>query len=362
MKRYTRQNLIDNKDIHDRMVAQDSIENVHQSEKMITRETLGINFTAMDSQAPYIGGSVSGRQDLFRSFLPGVIRDMTQMRQIDNVLGMTMIGNFLTKEVVQATEQRTGNAIGYSELASAPRVSYATDYETRNTVRFMIEAEFGGDSDRMAEAAGQDPRATKMSAVTTALEIARNEVSVYGYFGGLNKTYGFLNDPNLPAYITLPNGANATPEWSTKTFLERQKDVVEAITSLELSTGNNFSASMMNFTFVIPSSVNGYLNELNDFGTMSLRKFIQETYPRCTIVPMSDLDSANGGANVFYMFVDNLLGDSSDTGAVMSQLVVSKIESVGTMITYDTQSEKFRNSSAGTIVHRPYAIYRATGM
>lgn len=362
MKRYSRQDLINNKIAHDNMSAQDSRENVEKSEKLVTRESLGINFNAMDSQAPYISGSVSSRQDLFRAFLPGVVRDMTQMRQIDNVLGMTMVGNFLTKEVVQVTEQRTGNAIGYSELASAPRVSYATDYEVRNTVRFMVEAEFGGDSDKMAELAGQDPRATKMSAVTTSLEIARNEVSVYGYFGGQNKTYGFLNDPNLPAYQTLPNGANATPEWSTKTFLERQKDVVEAITSLELSTGNNFSASMMNFTFVIPSSVNGYLNELNDFGTMSLRKWIQETYPKCTIITMSDLDSANGGANVFYMFVDNLLGDSSDTGAVMSQLVVSKIESVGTMIKYDKQSEKFRNSSAGTIVHRPYAIYRATGM
>ncbi len=362
MKRYSRQDLINNKIAHDNMSAQDSAENVEITKKLITRDTLGINFSAMDSQAPYIGGSVSGRQDLFRAFLPGVIRDMTQMRQIDNVLGMTMVGDFLTKEVVQATEQRTGNASGYSELASAPKVSYLTDYEVRNTVRFMIEAEFGGDSDKMAIAAGQDPRATKMSAVTTALEIARNEVSVYGYFGGQNKTYGLLNDPNLPAYITLPNGANATPEWSTKTFLERQKDVVEAITALELSTGNNFSASMMNFTFVIPSSVNGYLNELNGFGTMSLRKWINETYPKCTIIPMSELDGANGGANVFYMFVDNLLGDSSDTGAVMSQLVVSRIESVGTMSMYDKQSEKFRNSSAGTIVHRPYAIYRATGM
>ena len=37
MKRYTRQNLIDNKTIHDKMDAQDSIENVQQSEKMITR-------------------------------------------------------------------------------------------------------------------------------------------------------------------------------------------------------------------------------------------------------------------------------------------------------------------------------------
>ncbi len=62
---------------------------------------------------------------------------------------------------------------------------------------------------------------SKRESAGLALEQQRNAVGFYGYNSGNNFTYGFLNDPNLPAYMTVAaTGTGSSTLWSTKTFLE----------------------------------------------------------------------------------------------------------------------------------------------
>ena len=70
------------------------------------------------------------------------------------------------------------------------------------------------------------------AAAAVALEIERNRVGFRGYNNGNNRTYGFLNSVDLPAYVTVSNGASGSSEWSTKTFLEIVADLRGAFSEL----------------------------------------------------------------------------------------------------------------------------------
>ena len=59
----------------------------------------------------------------------------------------------------------------------------------------------------------------KRGAAANSLEIERNRVGFNGYNNGANRTYGFLNSTDLPAYVNVPNGASGSSLWSMKTFL-----------------------------------------------------------------------------------------------------------------------------------------------
>lgn len=326
-------------------------------------KAMGIGFDGMgmDSTEPFIGGGVSVNTSNLRNYLPGVVRDLTAVRRIDDLLGQVAIGRWEDEEIVQMVQERVATAKPYSDSVAIPFTSYNTDYERRTIVRFVIGMKADLLADKRAEAAGMDPIQAKMSAAANALEIARNEVGFFGYNSGANRTYGFLNDPNLPAYVTLPDGASTDPEWSTKTFQEKQLDVTAAISALMVSTGGNFDPMSDDFTFAIPLSVASELTEINEYG-ISIAKWIRETYPKCRIIHVPELDGANGGANVFYMYAETLKGDSTDNGRVFDQLVAEKFMSIGRGQEVGGYKEGFTNAVAGALLKRPYAVYRATGM
>jgi hypothetical protein len=335
------------------------------AEHMAALQAMGINVAlegaGFDSTEPFISGGVSANISNLRNFLPGIVREITTVRKIDELLGMVTVGNWEDEEIVQMVQERTATAKPYADNVAIPYTSYNTDYERRTIVRFVIGMKSDLLADKRAAASGMDPIAAKTTAAATALEIARNEVGFYGYNDGANKTYGFLNDPNLPAYATLPNGAGGDPEWSTKTFQEKQADFVAAISALMTNTGGNFDPMTDSFTWAIPLSVASELTQINEYG-ISIAKWVRETYPKCRMVHVPELDAANGGANVFYLYADMMKGDSTDNGRVFDQLVAEKYMSIGRGQEVGGYKEGFTNAVAGALLKRPYAVYRASGM
>ena len=335
------------------------------SNHMRMLDAIGVNEnvynTGMDAEAPYISGGVSARQPLFTKYLPGVVSDLTTVRKIDTLVGQLTVGSYLDQDVMQMIQERTGEAKSYSEGTQIPYTSYATTYERRDLVRFVIGTKSDMLSDGRMEATGVNPEQVKMSAAVTGLEIARNQVGFNGFTDGGNKTYGLLNDPNLPAYQTLPNGASTKSEWVNKTLLEKQKDFNIAVSSLRTTTGGNFDPTLDNFTIALALSVAGTLTDTNEFG-ISMMSWINQTYPKCRIEFVPEFDSANGGANVFYMYVENMKLNSSDNGSVIDSIITEKFMSIGKAQEIGGHKEGFINVVGGVFVKRPYGIYRATGV
>jgi len=321
----------------------------------------GVESFGMDAQESFIAGGVSANISNLREFLPGTVKQLTRVRKIDELLGMVTVGDWYMQEITQRVEEQTATVKPYADGVDIPFTSYNADYESRDIVRFVIGMQSEMLGDGRARKMGENPDEIKRSAAATALEIARNEVGFYGYNTGINKTYGFLNDPNLSAYVTLPNGAGGNPEWNTKTFVERQTDFTSAVSSLRKTSGGNFDPTLHSFTWAIPLERADTLTEVNEFG-ISIQKWINETYPKCRIIYVPELDGANGGANVFYMYADDHMNDSTDGGGVFDQLVPEKFMSIGRGQEVGGYKEGFTNALAGVLMKRPYLVYRATGM
>ena len=85
-------------------------------------------------------------------------------------------------------------------------------------MRFEQDMEVMILEEERAAAVRQNSGELKRAAVAQALAIELNRIGFFGYNDGGCRTYGFLNDPSLPNYVTVPQGAGGDTEWSTKTF------------------------------------------------------------------------------------------------------------------------------------------------
>jgi hypothetical protein len=83
------------------------------------------------------------------------------------------------------------------------------------------------------------------------------------------------------------------------------------------------------------------------------------------IVSAPELTAANGSADVFYLFADDIdssIDGSTDGGETFVQLVQSKFVTLGVEKRAKSYIEDYSNGTAGTLCKRPWAVVRYTGI
>ena len=75
-----------------------------------------------------------------------------------------------------------------------------------------------------------------------------------------------------------------------------------------------------------------------------------------------NLNKANGGANVFYLYAEEINDGSTDDNRVWVQVVPAKFMALGVDQGAKGITEDYTNATAGVMCKRPYAVYRATGI
>jgi hypothetical protein len=329
-------------------------------------DSIGINVNeiagTMDALDPaYTQGSANTPIQFLQNWLPGFVKNLTAARKIDELLGVTTVGSWEDEQVIQPTMERVGAPVPYGDYSEIPYTSYNFGFETRSIVRFeegMIVTVL--DEKRIAKINGNDAQ-FKREAASLALEINRNSVGFNGYNNGLNKTYGLLNDPNLNAYVNLPNGTAATSTWSTKTFLEITADIRGAMQDLRTQSGDNIDPATSKLTLAVASSSVDYLSTTSIYGN-SVYDWLSKSYPNTRVVSTPDFDVANGPDNVFYLYADaENVSDSTDGGAAIIQLVPNRFMTVGVQQTAKGRIEDYSNALAGVLVKRPFLVVRRSG-
>lgn len=300
--------------------------------------------------------------EYLRNWLPGFVHQLTTPRVADKLLGIDIVGNWEDEEIVQGAMELTGSARPYSDLQNVPLSSFAMSYESRNIVRFEEGFHVGNlERDRMKKA-GIDPTTTKRDAAGLALEIQRNRVAMWGYNGGNNRTYGLLNDPALPAYETLPNGASGSSRWSTKTFMEITNDLRWMFGEMVNRTQGLVDPTKDALIFGIPFTASQFLSVDNEFG-QTVRQWLKENYANLEIIAVPEFEDANGGTSVAYLYPLSIAdGQSTDNGRVISQLVQVKYKLIGSEVKIKSYVEDAGNATAGVMTKRPYAVLRVTGI
>ena len=319
----------------------------------------GIGFDSLEGTVT--GGSIATPVQFLQTWLPGFVKVVTAARKIDDFVGITTAGSWEEEEVVQGIMELTGTSVPYGDYSNIPLSSWNINFERRSIVRFEEGMQVGALEEARAARIRANTAQEKRKASALALEIQRNKIGFYGYNNGLNRTYGLLNDPALPAYVTVNNGASGDTEWSSKTFLEITADIRNAVAALRTQSQDLIDPESVNITMGLATSVIDRLSVTSDFG-VSVRDWLTKTYPKVRVISAPELNGANGGANVMYLYAENFGEESTDDGATMIQVVPAKFQTLGVEKRAKTYLESYSNATAGVMVKRPWAVYRATGL
>lgn len=326
---------------------------------------MGIGLDAAFAADAALTGPASGATGApywqLQNWLPGIIRQITRIRAIDELAGVLTSGSWSDEEIIARTSEMSGSAELYGDAANIPLANYKAGYERRSVVRFELGFMITKLDEEREARAGISASEEKRASVARALDIARNRVGFYGFNAPDTRCFGFLNDPNLPAYSTLPNGAGGTPTWSTKTFLEITADLRRGVVDLINRSQGNFRPDRDNFNVALPLGYDEYLGVTSDFG-VSVRDWFTKTYSKGRFTSAPELNAANGGANVMYMYAESIPDSGTDDEQVIIQVVPSRLEMVGVENRAKGRVEDFTNATAGCVVKRPYAVVRYSGL
>ncbi len=320
---------------------------------------------AMDAglTQPITTSSAGVPVQFLQNFLQGVVHILTTARRGDVLAPVMTVGDWSDEEIVLTILEHLGQPELYKDHGDLPIAAWNSTYERRTIVRFELGAESTKLDEERSAKAGVNSMDEKRAAVAMAFEILRNEIFFYGFNNGANRTYGFLNDPNLPAFVTLPNGAAADNTWASKTVAERVTDIVTAIGTLRTQSGSQVDPESMRLKLAVAAGIKDLMNESDaSFSNgMTVNEWMQKNYPNITVESIPEFDAADGGENVFYLYAENVDGSGTDGGETVIQAVPTKMTALNTVQTARGVREGYTNATAGCFVKRGYAVVRYSG-
>jgi hypothetical protein len=306
--------------------------------------------------------AIPGLVQFLQAWLPGFVRVLTAPRMIDELIGVQTVGAWEDEEIVQGIIEGVGTAVPYTDHGNPPLSSWNVNYERRTVLRFESGIEVGKLEELRAARIRVSTSAEKRTSAAEALDILRNRIGFYGYNSGTNRTFGLLNEPNMPAYISVAaTGTGGNTEWSTKTYLQIVGDLRVMFSGIRVATKGRIDPKKMALTLALPVSAIDFLTVVSDMG-VSVQEWLNTDYPKLRIEAVPEFDLANGGESVAYLYAENIADSGSDGGGVLAQLVPTKFMALGVEKRVKTYVEDFSNATAGVLLKRPWAIARYTGM
>ncbi len=146
-----------------------------------------------------------------------------------------------------------------------------------------------------------------------------------------------------------------------KTFLEIIADLRGAFQSLRTQSLERVDPINDMVTIAIATDAVDYLSVVSDFG-VSVKEWLTESYPKARTTSAPELNDANGGQNVFYMYAETVADSGSDDNRTWVQVVPTKFQTLGVDQKHKSYTEAYSNATAGLFLKRPYAVVRRSGI
>jgi hypothetical protein len=313
--------------------------------------------------APATVASIPTPLQFLQTWLPGFVKIMTSARKIDDIVGIKTVGSWEDAEIVQGVIEPAATAAEYGDYTNIPLSSWNTAFERRSLVRGELGMAVGLLEEGRASAMRVSSANEKRQGAAIGLEIMRNAIGFYGWNNGVNRTFGFLNDPNLPAFIT----SSVTNGWANGTFQQIIGDIRAAIIQLRTQSQDIIDPEKVEMTLALPTNHVDFLSITTDYG-VSVRDWLKDTYSNIRVVSAPELNSVlvnSANVAVFYLFaedIDSSLDGSSDGGETFAQLVQTKFTTLGVEKRVKSYVEGYSNATAGVLCKRPWAVVRVAGI
>jgi len=310
--------------------------------------------------------SITTPVQFLQTFLPGVVRIFQAPLKLEETIGFTQAGYWEDSEIVQRIMEWTGYAREYGDYSAKPNANWNMNFAKRNVVRFEVGVEVQRLQEARASRGMVSDTEEKQGAAALILQQVLNLVGYNGYNSGNNLTYGYLNDPGLPAYVPCAStGTGSSPLWSTKTWLQQQADLITMFSGLMTQTKGRVDPAGPNgtpTTLNIPVSMWPYFQGTNTLGNLTLSGWMEMAYPNCRIISSPNLDGAASTLNAMYLFADEVANTGSDDGSTFRQVIPAKFMALGTQQLVGGYKTGYSCATAGTFCLRPIAVYRASSM
>lgn len=302
--------------------------------------------------------SITTPIQFLQNWLPGFVNVITAARKIDDLVGMTTSGAWEDEEIVQGVREYLAKGQPYTDYSNIPLSSYNLNWERRTVVRQEMGMRSGVLDAARSSRANVNDAESKREGVAEQLEIIRNRIGFYGFNDGLGRTYGFLNDPNLPAATQFPIGASGSRSWNSKTFDEITSDIRLMASGLRVQSQDNIDPYKTPTTLALPMNQVDALSTPNSIGGMSVRQWMNQTYPAMREENAPELDGAVGDVDVAYLYAETIRDGSTDDGRVFKQIVPAKFRLIGVQQMAKGYEEDSSMATAGIFLTRPWAVSR----
>lgn len=337
---------------------------INLDDRTLGRMIQGLGLDSVDGPAP-VGlqtqASITTPVQFLQAWLPGFVRVLTAARKIDTLVGLTTAGSWEDHSVVQGIMEQVGEADIYSDYDNLALASWNTNFAEREIVRGEMGMQVGLLEEARAARIRVNSAAEKRTSAALSLDIFRNRVGFYGFNAGSNRTYGFLNDPELLPYETFPAvGTGSSTQWKDKNFQQITADLRLMAQMLRTQGQGNIDPAQGDVTLALPVNCADYLSVATDLG-YSVRQWIKETYPNWRIETAVELQEAHGGENVVYLYAEHVEDGASDDSRTFVQVVPAKFQTLGVEKRVKSYLEGYTNATAGLMTKRPFAVTRWAG-
>jgi hypothetical protein len=318
-----------------------------------------ITVPGLNINTPQAGGVYA---QFLQTWLNGQVRVAITPRKADLLMGVTTAGSWEDEELIQEILELVGVAQPYSDFGNIPLSSWKLSYERRGIVRFEEGFQVGELEGLRSGKIGIDSAATKREAAQLALEVARNRVAFFGYQTSTTRpVYGFLNDPNAPAYVNNASGKS----WDVATREEQIKDILTGLAQLRKGSKEVIDPKSTPIVLAVASDKVDYLSTPGGTGSNTgetALDWLQKNYPNVTVESVYELNKAVGGKDAFYLYATSVADTGSDGGSVIEQIVQTRLRPLGVDTSIKVVTEDFTNATSGVLVKRPFGMYRASGI
>lgn len=322
-------------------------------------KTIGYDISTMDAKlaGPALQSGFLDPRFLTAEFA-GVIRQPVSRSSVDALIGVTNVGAWEDEYVEFQVLESAGRAELFGDHANIPLANFTYNEDRRGVVRFEQGFEVGVLETARAARRSLDTSAEKRRATKQSLDMQREDVGYYGFVTANTRTFGLLNEPNLLPYET------ADRTWAGAAFDTVTGDIADMVSQLELQSDYKIKEDMQ-MTLVLPAGYGRFLNVANNAGNgQTVKQWLKDSYPNMRVMQSPQFVGANGGANVAYLFVDNVEQEDGETATSQSlvQIVPAEYRMIGSEQGAKVYIETASNATAGVVAIHPWAVTRLSGI
>ena len=270
-------------------------------------------------------------------------------------------GDWTDRYMNFSVTEYTGDVTPYSDTAENISSDVNIEAPARESYIFQTVLRYGDLEQAVVARQRLSLASEKQKAAATILAKAHNKFYLYGVAG--KKTYGLLNDPNLPATASPASvtiGGSSYSTWADKIDYGAGaganyvfNDVLKLYNALASANGGNIDTSSRIILAVSNARV-GALSSPNTYGITAM-KMIKDNFPNMEIVQLPELST--GAGEWAYMVVPELFGEST------ADLAYSEKMRMGRLVPeLSSFKQKAVGGTWGAIIRRPSLIKIMTGI